>query len=71
MGASKHRINVNGAVKKSTMTIKVVGFRRMRARLWVAGLFLRVAGWIAGPSTKIEIVYGDGPARSPGMDAEA
>lgn len=71
MAASTLKVNVNGAVKKSTMTIKIVGKRRMRVRLWIAQRLLRLAGWIAGPATKIEIQYGDGPAMSRGMDAES
>jgi len=54
-------IDVNKAISNNlTLRVKVVGARRLALRQWIGLRFMRLAGWVIGVETCIELLRKDG-----------
>lgn len=48
-------VNVNEVADTITMEMKLTGLRRFRARLWCAAQILRLAAFVAGVKSEVEV----------------
>lgn len=51
MATAPLTIDAGDAAKRLTLTVKVAGMRKFRARVWIGTQFIKLGGWIVGFGT--------------------
>lgn len=47
-------VNASGALRHVTLTVRVRGMARLRARMWLGGWLLHAAAWVMGCRIEVE-----------------